>query len=224
MSAGSSAGATSGVERERKKKKPGQIRRDKRCRTAFLERRRQAAVVAEAARTEETREVMVEKTVEIDTGAGETSFDVRDQVRKSSSTSSTLCTWDVGVEAPSTGSLQQSMSVDESDSEKGDEPLDPVQTVEVKENNKWRISVESLEIEKLDELIKTRKDSKVFEYFSKAAGGILRLILSVDSVVKHGNILVLDVSIDCENFCIAFIENKHNWPTFVTNVKRVGRL
>ena len=120
------------------------------------------------------------------------------------------------------GSLQQSMSVDESDSEKED--LDPVQTVEVKENNKWRISVESLEIEKLDELIKIRKDSKVFEHFSKAAGGILRPILSVDSVVKHGNILVLDVSIDCENFCIAFIENKHNWPTFVTNVIRIGRL
>ena len=53
VSAGSSAGATSGVERERKKKKPGQIRRDQKRREAFLERRRQAAPLEEAARTEE---------------------------------------------------------------------------------------------------------------------------------------------------------------------------
>ena len=49
-------------------------------------------------------------------------------------------------------------------------------------------------------------------------------ILSVDSVVRQGHDLVLDVSIDNDQFGIVFIENKYNWPTFVTNVKRVSRL
>ena len=103
VSAGSAAGATSGGERrERKKKKPGQLRRDQRRREAFLERRRQAAKLAEEARTVEIIEEEVEKTVEIDTGAGETSSEVRDRVRNSSSASSTVCTWDVGVEAGGT--------------------------------------------------------------------------------------------------------------------------
>ena len=53
-------GTASGVERERKKKKPGQIRRDQNRFTAFLERRRQAAKVPEAARTDEIMEEEVE--------------------------------------------------------------------------------------------------------------------------------------------------------------------
>ena len=48
--------------------------------------------------------------------------------------------------------------------------------------------------------------------------------MSVDSAVPEGNVLVLDVTIDSEQFGIWFIENKGNWPTFVTNVKRIARL
>ena len=210
MSAGSSTGANPGVERERKKKKPGQIRRDQNRRTAFLERRRQTAKQPEAARSDEIGEEEAEKTVDIDTGAGETSSD--DPVHNSSSASSTVCTWDVGVEAPSPGSLK-SMSVDNSDSE-----------TEEKEINKWRINVESLDIEKLDDHVKNKKDSKVFKCFSKADRSFLNPITSVDSAVRQGKRLVLDVSIDCDQFGIGFVENKDNWPTFVTNVKRIGRL
>ena len=46
----------------------------------------------------------------------------------------------------------------------------------------------------------------------------------MDSAVRQGKLLVLDVSIDCDQFGIGFVENKDNWPTFVTNVKRIGRL
>ena len=72
MSAGSSADTYSGVEIRKKKKKPGQVRRDQQRRAAFLERRRQAATVAEEARTNEIREEEVEKSGDVDTGAGET--------------------------------------------------------------------------------------------------------------------------------------------------------
>ena len=97
-------------------------------------------------------------------------------------------------------------------------------TMEKKENYKWRINVESTEIEKLKEHVNDIKDSKVFKYFSKATGKFLRPIMSVDSAVPQGNVLVLDVTIDSEQFGIWFIENKGNWPTFVTNVKRIARL
>ena len=211
VSAGPTAGTTSGVEREsRKKKKPGQVRRDKQRRAEFLERRRQAANSEEAARKDEIREKVAEKMVEIDTGAGETSSG--DPVHNSSSASSTVCTWDVGVEAPSPGSLKN-MSVDNSDSE-----------TEEKENQKWRINVESSDIEKLDDHIKNKKDSKVFKCFSKADRSFLNPIMSVDSAVRQGKLLVLDVSIDSDQFGIGFVENKANWPTFVTSVKRIRRL
>ena len=116
------------------------------------------------------------------------------------------------MEAPSPGSVK-SMSVDNSDSE-----------TEEKEINKWRINVESLDIEKLDDHVKNKKDSKVFKCFSKADRNFLNPITSVDSAVRQGKLLVLDVSIDCDQFGIGFVENKDNWPTFVTNVKRIGRL
>ena len=106
------------------------------------------------------------------------------------------------------------------------EPLDQaVNTVlEKKENNKWRLSVESDEIEKLEEHVKYERDSKVFKYCSSATGEISNPIKSVDAVVRQGNSLVLDVSIDSKQFGIGFTENSQNWPTFVTNVKRVSRL
>ena len=77
MSAGSTAGTTSGVEKEsrKKKKKPGQVRRDKIRRAAFLERR-QAAKLAEEARKDEIGKEQVEQSGEVDIRAGETSFDV----------------------------------------------------------------------------------------------------------------------------------------------------
>ena len=222
VSAGSAAGTTSGVEKEKKKKKPGQIRRDQKRREAFLERRRQAAPLEEAARTEEIEEKEVEKSDNVDTRAVETS----PKVRETSPASSRVCTWDVGVEAPSPSSSQKSMSIDQSDTEIENEPLDEVEnmTKEKKENYKWRINVESTEIEKLKEHVNDIKDSKVFKYFSKATGKFFRPIMSVDSAVPEGNVLVLDVTIDSEQFGIWFIENKGNWPTFVTNVKRIARL
>ena len=217
VSAGPTAGTTSGVEREsrKKKKKPGQIRRDKQRRDEFLERRRQAANLEEAARTDEIREEVVQKTVDIDTGAGETSSG--DTVRKSSSASSTVCTWDVGVEAPSPGS-PQSMSID-SDTETENEPLDQAKnTAMEKKDNRWRIKVETKEIEKLEQHVKNTRDSKVFRFLN------WNPIMSVDSIVTQVNDLVLDVSIDNDQFGIGFIGNMHNWPTFVTNVKRISRL
>ena len=218
VSAGSAAGATSGMERERKNKKPGQIRRDQNRRTAFLERRRQTAKQPEAARSDEIGEEEAEKTVDIDTGAGETSSEVCDPVRKSSSASSTVCTWDVGLEAPSPGSPQQCMSID-SDTETENEPLDQAKnTAMEKKDNRWRIKVETEEIEKLEQHVKNTRDSKVFRFLN------WNPIMSVDSIVTQVNDLVLDVSIDNDQFGIGFIENIHNWPTFVINVKRISRL
>ena len=46
----------------------------------------------------------------------------------------------------------------------------------------------------------------------------------MDSSLPGENVLVLDVTIDSEQFGIGFVENKGNWPTFVTNVKRIARL
>ena len=158
VSAGSTADTTSGVEREsRKKKKPGQVRRDKQRRAEFLERRRQAAKSEEAARKDEIREKVAEKMVEIDTGAGETSSD--DPVHNSSSASSTVCTWDVGVEAPSPGS-PQSMSID-SYTETENESLDQHVVME-KKDNRWRINVRTEDIDKLEHHVKCEQDSKVF--------------------------------------------------------------
>ena len=76
VSVGSSAGTSSGVEREsrKRKKKPGQVRRDQQRRAVFLERRRQAA---ELARTNEIREEQVEKSTDVKQArAGETSSGV----------------------------------------------------------------------------------------------------------------------------------------------------
>ena len=75
VSAGSTTGTSSGME-TKKKKKPGQVRRDKQRRTAFMERRRQAAAVAEEARIDKIREEQVEKSGDVETGAGETSSGV----------------------------------------------------------------------------------------------------------------------------------------------------
>ena len=76
--AGSSAGTSSGVEKEsrKRKKKPGQVRRDQQRRAVFLERRRQAAELAEEARTNKIREEQVEKSTDVKTRAGETSSGV----------------------------------------------------------------------------------------------------------------------------------------------------
>ena len=200
VSAGSSAGTTSGVEKETKKKKPGQLRRDQQRRDAFLERRRQAAALEEAARKKEIEEKEMERSGNVDTRAAETSS----KVNETSPASSRVCTWDVGVEAPPPMSSQQSMSVDDSDTEIENEPLDNVEamTMEKKENYKWRINVESKEIEKLKEHVNDTKDSKVFKCFSKAAGKFLSPIKSVDSSVPGENVLVLDVTIDSEQFGI----------------------
>ena len=174
VSAGSAADASSGVERgdKKRKKKPGQVRRDQQRRTAFLERRRQAATLAEEARTNEVREEEVKKSGKVDSGAGETSSEVGKPVHEASPTRSTGCTWDVGVGAPSPGSSQQNMSIGSIEAE--NEPLDQaVNTVmEKKENNKWRLNVESDEIEKLEEHVKYERDSKVFKYCSSATGKI----------------------------------------------------
>ena len=222
VSAGSTAGTTSGVEKEsrKKKKKPGQVRRDKIRRAAFLERR-QAAKLAEEARKDEIGNEPVEKSGEVDTKAGETSSEGVDKlVEETSPVSSKDCTWDIGVEAPSPGSSRQStMSID-SDTEKENEILDQhqVENIVVEKTNKWRIKVESEDIEKLEEHVRISRDSKVFRCCS------LNPIVSVESILPQLNALVLDVSIDSDQFCISFIENKHNWPIFVTNVKRVSKL
>ena len=78
VSAGSTAGTSSGMERESKKrkKKPGQVRRDQQRRAAFLERHRQATALAEEARIVKIREELVEKSGDVETGAGETSSGV----------------------------------------------------------------------------------------------------------------------------------------------------
>ena len=94
----------------------------------------------------------MEKSDNVDTRAVETS----PKVCETSPASSRVCTWDVGVEAPSPSSSRKStgMSIDQSDTEIENEPLDEVEnmTKEKKENYKWRINVESNEIEKLKEL------------------------------------------------------------------------
>ena len=75
MSAGSAADTSSGVDRG--KKKLVQVQRDHQRRTAFLERRHQAAAeFADEARTNEVREEVVGKSGEVDSGAGETSSEV----------------------------------------------------------------------------------------------------------------------------------------------------
>ena len=89
---------------------------------------------------------------------------------------------------------------------------------DTEKENEWRIKVESEDIEKLEEHVRISRDSKVFRYCS------LNPIVSVESILPQLNALVLDVSIDSDQFCISFIENKHNWPIFVTNVKRVSKL
>ena len=150
----------------------------------FLQRRCQAAKLAEEARTVEIIEEEVEKTVEIDT-------EVRDRVRNSSSASSAVCTWDVGVEAPSPGS-PQSMSID-SYTETENESLDQNVVME-KKDNRWRINVRTEDIEKLEHHVKCEQDSKVFKHCSSAAGKTP--ITSVESLSKQGdNTLVLDISI-----------------------------
>ena len=77
-------------------------------------------------------------------------------------------------------------------------------TMQKKENNKWRLKVESEEMEKLEQHVNYERDSKVFKYCSSATGKILNPIMSVDSVVRQGNSLVLDVSIDSKQFSISF--------------------
>ena len=57
----------------------------------------------------------------------------------------------------------------------------------------------------------------------KANREILNPIMSVDAIVHQGNGFVVDVTID-DQFCIGFIENEQNWPTFVKNVKRMSKL
>ena len=78
VSAGSTAGTTSGVEGESRKRKktPAQVRRDQKRRSAFLERRRQAATPAEVVGTVKIREDEVEKSTDVETRAGETSSEV----------------------------------------------------------------------------------------------------------------------------------------------------
>ena len=186
-------------------------------RVEFLERRRQAANSEEAARKDEIREKVAEKMVEIDTRAGETSSG--DPVHNSSSASSTVCTWDVGVEAPSPGS-PQSMSID-SYTETENESLDQNVVME-KKDNRWRINVRTEDIDKLEHHVKCEQDSKVFKHCSSATGKIVTPITSVDSLSKHGdNILVLDFSIESKLVGISFIENDQNWPIYVKEVKRV---
>ena len=96
--------------------------------------RRQAAALEEAARKKEIEEKEMERSRNVDTRAAETSS----KVNETSPASSRVCTWDVGVEAPSPMSSQQSMSVDDSDTEIENEPLDNVEamTMEKKENYK----------------------------------------------------------------------------------------
>ena len=65
------------------------------------------------------------------------------------------------------------------------------------------------------------RDSKVFKF--KANREIFNPIMSVDAIVHQGNGFVVDVTID-DQFCIGFIENEQNWPTFVKNVKRISKL
>ena len=110
------------------------------------------------------------------------------------------------------------MSID-SDTETENEPLDQAKNMVMeKKDNRWRIKVETKEIEKLEQHVKNTRDSKVFRFLN------WNPIMSVDSIVTQVNDLVLDVSIDNDQFGIAFIENTNNWPTFVTNVKRISKL
>ena len=95
-------------------------------------------------------------------------------------------------------------------------------TVDKKKNDKWRIKVESEEIEKLEHHVKIERDSKVFKF--KANREIFNPIMSVDAIVHQGNGFVVDVTIDDDQFSIGFIENEQNWPTFVKNVKRISKL
>ena len=158
----------------------------------------------------------MEKSGEVDVKAGETSSEVDNTVVATSPDSSIDCTWNIGVEAPSPGSPQQSMSIDSaSETENEDENTDK------KKNDKWRIKVESEEPEKLEHHVKIERDSKVFKF--KANREIFYPIMSVDSIVHQGNGFVVDVTID-DQFCIGFIENEQNWPTFVKNVKRMSKL
>ena len=158
---------------------------------------------------------------EVDVKAGETSSEVGDTVVATSPDSSSIgCTWNIGVEAPSPGSPQQSMSIDSaSETETEDENITPV---DKKKNDKWRIKVESEEPEKLEYHVKIERDSKVFKF--KANREIFNPIMSVDSIVHQGNGFVVDVTIDDDQFSIGFIENEQNWPTFVKNVKRISKL
>ena len=173
-------------------------------------------------RTVKIIEEKVEKTVEIDTGARETSSEVRDRIRNSSSASSTVCTWDVGVEAPSPGS-PQSMSID-SYTETENESLDQNMVME-KKDNRWRINVRTEDIDKLEHHVKCEQDSKVFKHCSSATGKIVTPITSVDSLSRQGdNILVLDISIESKLVGISFIENDDNWPIYVKDVRRIARL
>ena len=105
----------------------------------------------------------MERSGDVDSGAGKNSSEVGKPVHATSPTRSTGCTWDVGVEAPSPGSSLQNMSIGCS-IEAENEPLDQVlnTTMEKKENNKWRLKVESEEIEKLEQHVNYERDSKVF--------------------------------------------------------------
>ena len=55
---------------------------------------------------------------------------------------------------------------------------------------------------KLEEHVKYERDSKVFKNCSSATGKISNPIMSVDAVVRQGNSLVLDVTIDSKQFRI----------------------
>ena len=72
--------------------------------------------------------------------------------------------------------------------------------MEKKKNNKWRIKVETNETEKLEQHVRNKRDSKVFRFSSKEMSEILNPIMSVESVASQGNALVLDVSIDNDQF------------------------
>ena len=89
------------------------------------------------------------------------------------------------------------MSIDSHSETDNDQLENPV--IE-KKNNKWRIKVETEEIEKLEQYVKNVRDSKVFRFSSKEMSEILNPIMSVESVASQGNALVLDVSIDNDQF------------------------
>ena len=73
LAAGNSAGSTTGLDREqrRKTKKPSQMCRDRQRRETFLENRRQAATTVEVARNE-IREEVQEEVMTVNNAAGET--------------------------------------------------------------------------------------------------------------------------------------------------------